>query len=289
MSSDASFCLWNSNCHELLLNAQDSGANIHLECGFVWHNEPACMKLEGLLREVNGREAQLFVRSMTMQAPNPKAALGSGTYHFSVKRQIAEDAAVRVGVYGTSSILETVVGPTGELVYLGMRFSRHVTVRQLRNGKRIPWCDEYNRMSSVLLAPERPDTCNDLRTILGAYSKETAPHTRIIDVSEGGACVCMPEELAMPSFGGDATYLFFLHPSILPATVPPYVFLAKRAGFGKTVDGEGLAVRLRFQEELDWNARRTRLHWINVRSGSPRLRQCLLHYPDQVQNSESSA
>ena len=289
MSSDASFCPWNSNCHELLLSAQDNGANIHLDCCFVWRDEPACMKLEGLLREVNGREAQFFVRSMTMQVQNPKAEVGNGTFYFSVKRPIAEDAVVRVGVYGTASIHETVVGPGGELVYLSMRFSRHVTVRQLRNGKRIPWCDEYNRMSSVLLAPERPDTCNDLRTILGAYSNETAPHTRIIDVSEGGACVCMPEELAMPSFGGDATYLFFLHPSILPATVPPYVFLAKRAGFGKTVESDGVAVRLRFQEELDWNARRTRLHWINVKGGSARLRQCLLHYPDHVQDSESSA
>ena len=289
MSSDASFCLWNSNCHELLLSAQDNGANIHLDCCFVWRGEPACMKLEGLLREVNGREAQFFVRSMTMQVQNPKAEVGNATFYFSVKRPIAEDAVVRVGVYGTASILETVVGPSGELVYLSMRFSRHVTVRQLRNGKRIPWCDEYNRMSSVLLAPERPDTCNDLRTILGAYRNDTAPHTRIIDVSEGGACVCMPEELAMPSFGGDATYLFFLHPSILPATVPPYVFLAKRAGFGKTVESDGVAVRLRFQEELDWNARRTRLHWINVKGGSARLRQCLLHYSDQVQDSEDSA
>ena len=289
MSSDASFCLWNSNCHELLQSAQDSGANIHMTCSLVWHDEPACIKLEGLLREVNGREAQFFVRSMVMQPPNPKAETGSSTYYYSVKRQVADDTIARVGVYGTGSIHETVVGPSGELVYLGVRFSRHVTVRQLRSGKRIPWCDEYNRMSSVLLAPDRPDTCNDLRTILGSYHKENAPQTRIIDISEGGACVCMPEDLAMPSYGGDATYLFFLQPSILPATVPPYVFLAKRAGFGKTVAGDGIAVRLRFQEELDWQARRTRLHWVNVKGGSPRLRQCLLHYPDRVQDSENSA
>ena len=289
MSSDASSYLWNSTCHDLLLTAQDSGANIHLNCCCMWQGEPTCMKLEGLLREVNGREAQFFVRGVSLQAPNPKAEVDSGTFYFSVKRQIAEDTTARVGVHGTGSILETVVGPGGELVYLCMRFSRHVTVRQLRNGKRIPWCDAYSRMSSVLLAQDRPDTCNDLRTILGAYSKEAPPHTHIIDISEGGACVCMPDELAMPSFGGDATYLFFLHPSILPATVPPYVFLAKRAGFGKSVDGQGVFVRLRFQEELDWNARRTRLHWLNVRGGSPRLRQCLLHYPDRVQDSENSA
>lgn len=289
MSSDASFCLWNSNCHELLLSAQDSGANIHMTCSLAWRDEPTCMKLEGLLREVSGREAQFFVRNMTMQPPNPKAQVGSSTFYFSVKRKIAEDTVARIGVYGTGNVHETVVGPGGELVYLGMRFSRHVTVRQLRNGKRIPWRDEYSRVASILLAPDRPNTCNDLRTILGTYNHDNAPHTRIIDVSEGGACVSMPEVLAMPSYGGDATYLFFLQPSIVPATAPPFVFLAKRAGFGKTVNGNGVAVRLRFQEELDWNARRTRLHWINVKGGSPRLRQCLSHYPDQAQDSEKTA
>lgn len=240
MSSDASFCLWNSSCHELIASAQDSGANIHMTCSLVWQDEPACVKLDGLLREVNGREAQLFVRNMAMQPLNPKADLGSGTYYFSVKRQIAEGVVARVGVYGTGNILETVMGPGGELVYLSLRFSRHVTVRQLRNGKRIPWCDDYNRMSSVLLAPERPATCNDLRTILGAYSKETAPHTRIIDISEGGACVCMPEELAMPSFGGDATYLFFSTQASCPQRFHHTFFLPSGLALAKPWITRGL-------------------------------------------------
>ena len=109
MSSDASSYLWNSTCHDLLLTAQDSGANIHLNCCCMWQGEPTCMKLEGLLREVNGREAQFFVRGVSLQAPNPKAEVDSGTFYFSVKRQIAEDTTTRVGVHGTGSILETVV------------------------------------------------------------------------------------------------------------------------------------------------------------------------------------
>ena len=78
MSSDASSYLWNSTCHDLLLTAQDSGANIHLNCCCMWQGEPTCMKLEGLLREVNGREAQFFVRGVSLQAPNPKAEVDSG-------------------------------------------------------------------------------------------------------------------------------------------------------------------------------------------------------------------
>ncbi|HZF62768.1 MAG TPA: hypothetical protein VEZ52_14265 [Desulfovibrio sp.] len=289
MNSDASFCLWNSSCHEALADAQNTGANVHLECCLIWCGETACISVEGLVREVNGREAQLVVRSMTMQAQNPKTVVNQGKFYFSVKRHIAQDMAARLGVYGSAQILETAVGPNGEMLYLSLRFSRHVTVRQLRSSKRIPWRAEYSRMSSVLLAPERPDTTNDLRIMLGEYSRVPPPATRIMDVSEGGACVCMPEELAIPSFTSDATYLFFLQPSVVPVTAPPYVFLAKRAGFGKAPDAQGIPVRLRFQEELDWSARRARLRWLNVKGGSPRLRQCLTKYADASKDQQESA
>ncbi len=289
MTSDASFCLWNSSCHAALAEAQNSGANIHLECCIVWCGDSVYIAVEGILREVNGREAQLVVRSMSMQAPKPKAEINRGKFYLSVKRHITQDMTTRMGVYGFVHVLETAVGPGGELLYLNLRFSRNVSVRQLRNGKRIAWREEYSRMSSVLLTQERPDTTNDLRNLLGAYKQVAPPATRILDVSEGGACVCMPEELAMPTFTSDATYLFFLQPSVVPATAPPYVFLAKRAGFGKASDGDGIPVRLRFQEELDWSTRRERLRWLNVKGGSPRLRQCLMNYTDLPQERQGSA
>ena len=289
MNSDASFCLWNSSCHEALADAQNTGANVHLECCLIWCGETACISVEGIVCDVNGREARLVVRSMNMQTQNPRAMVNQGKFYFSVKRHIAQDTTARLGVYGTAQILETAVGPSGEMLYLSLRFSRHVTVRQLRSSKRIPWRAEYSRMSSVLLAPERPDTTNDLRIMLGEYSRVPPPATRIMDVSEGGACVCMPEELAMPSFTSDATYLFFLQPSVVPVTAPPYVFLAKRAGFGKAPDAQGIPVRLRFQEELDWSARRARLRWLNVKGGSPRLRQCLTKYNDASKDQQESA
>lgn len=289
MNSDASFCLWNSSCHEALADAQHTGANVHLECCLIWCGKPACISVEGLVREVNGREAQLLVRSMSMQTQNPKAVVNQGKFYFSVKRHVAQGMSARLGVYGSAQILESAVGPNGEMLYLSLRFSRHVTVRQLRSSKRIPWRAEYSRMSSVLLAPERPDTTNDLRIMLGAYRQVPLPATRILDVSEGGACVCMPEELATPSFTSDATYLFFLQPSVVPVTAPPYVFLAKRAGLGKAPDAQGIAVRLRFQEELDWSARRARLRWLNVKGGSPSLRQCLTKYTDASNDQQESA
>lgn len=287
MASDASFCLWNSNCHELLACAQDSSTNIHLECDLVWNEEPTRIKMEGQLREVHGREAQFIVSATTMQPSSPKAEVGGGAFYFSVKRQIAQDTVARLGVHGTASVQELSKGPNGELVALNLRFSRHVEIRQLRSGKRIPWRKEYSGMTGVLIAPEKPATTNDLRNLLGAYSNGALPYARIIDISDGGACICIPEDLVVSSFSGDATYLFFLRPSVVPATQPPYVFVAKRVGFGKAAEAEGVVVRLKFQEELDWNAHRSRLHWMEIKSGSPRLRQCLLHYlPSQANPSE---
>lgn len=280
MNLDASSSPWNASCHEALADAQNIGANVHLECCLVWCDEPTCMKVEGVVREVNGREARLMVQYMALQTFNPKAETNQGKFYFSVKRRIAEDMTSRVGVYGTASILETVTGANGEMVYLSLRFSRNITIRQLRNGKRIPWRDEYNRMASVLLAHERPSTCNELRNLLG----EAPPTTHILDISEGGACVCIPEELALLSFTLDATYLFFLQLNREPASQPPYVFFAKRAGFGKAPEAGSIAMRLRFQDELDWNARHARLRWINVKGGSARLRQSLAKYTDISQD-----
>lgn len=114
MNSDASFCLWNSSCHEALADAQNTGANVHLECCLIWCGETACISVEGLVREVNGREAQLVVRSMTMQTQNHKAVVNQGKFYFSVKRHIAQDTTARLGVYGTAQILETAVGPVAK-------------------------------------------------------------------------------------------------------------------------------------------------------------------------------
>ena len=280
MNPDASTSHWKASCHEALSDAQNTGANVHLECCLVWCDEPTCMTIEGLVHEVNGRESRFMVRSMALQTFNPRAEVNQGKYYFSLKRPVEDDIVARVGIYGTAQVLETVVGPKGELVYLVLRFSRNITIRQLRNGKRIPWRDEYSRTASVLMAHQRPATCTELRNMLA----EAPSATRILDVSEGGACVCIPEELAMLSFTLEATYLFFLQLSQDPDTLPPYVFFAKRAGFGKAPESGSIAIRLRFLDELDWNVRRTHLRWINVKGGSIRLRKSLAQYMDLSQD-----
>ncbi len=280
MISNASLSPWKANCHEILADAQSISATVHLECCLVWCGEPTCMTVDGVVREVNGREARLIVLSMTLQPYNPKAEINQGKFYLSVKRHITQDMTARVGVYGTANVLETVIGPGDVLVCLSLRFSRNISIRQLRNSKRILWCGEYSRMASVLLAHNRPATCNELRNLLG----EAPPTTQIQDVSEGGACVCIPEELALLSFTLDTTYLFFLQPSIEPAEQPPYVFFAKRVGFGKAPEAGNIAIRLRFLDELDWSVRRTRLTWLNVKGGSSRLRQCLTKYVDTSQD-----
>ena len=280
MNPDASTSHWKASCHEALSDAQNTGANVHLECCLVWCDEPTCMTIEGLVHEVNGRESRFMVRSMALQTFNARAEVNQGKYYYCLKRQVEEDIVARVGIYGTAQVLETVVGPKGELVYLVLRFSHCITIRQLRNGKRVPWSDGYSRTASVLMAHQRPATCTELRYLLA----QAPSVTQILDVSEGGACVCIPEELAMLTFTLESTYLFFLQLNQDPDTLPPYVFFAKRAGFGKAPDSGNIAIRLRFLDELDWNVRRAHLRWINVKGGSARLRKSLAQYTDMSQD-----
>lgn len=277
MQPTAPFCLWNSSYHEVLSDALHSGANIHVECCLALGGALSRVAVEGHLREVNGREAELSVRSIKIMNTSGKAPDDECNFYFGVHRQM-DDEAAHLGFYGKAYILNTVMGPGGELCCLRLRFSRNFSVRRLRTCRRIPWRDEYSRAATVLLATERPITCNDLRGMLGAYHNHAPTATRIIDISEGGTCICMPEEQAVPAFATDAAYLFFFMPHMLPPSLPPFVFLAKKAGMGKGVCPQGVAVRLRFQEELDWNAHRSRLRWINVRGGSSRLRNCLRLY-----------
>jgi Predicted permeases len=114
-------------------------------------------------------------------------------------------------------------------------------------------------------------------------------------IGAGGGFIITPALMAagvkgILAVGTDLFHIFAkaIMPSILPASLPPYVFIAKRAGFGKNYEGEGVPVRLRFQEELDWDAHRVRLHWINIKGGSPRLRKCLSNYPDHLKNPDAT-
>ena len=276
MPSTEPFCLWNANDHAVLCDAMACGTNIHVECCLPMGGALSRVAVEGQLREVNGREAELAVRAMRIMSPPGKAEDENCTFYFGIRRKITEDTNAHLGFYGKAQIFNTVMGPDGELNGLRLRFARNFSVRPLRACQRIPWRDEYSRAASVQLATERPATCGDLRAMLGAWHAPGLTH--IIDVSEGGACICMPEEEASPAFATDASYLFLLLPHMLPPELPPFVFLAKKAGMGKGVCPQGIAVRLRFQEELDWSAHRSRLRWINIKGGSPRLRQCLQLY-----------
>lgn len=67
MNPDASTSHWKASCHDALADAQDTGANVHLECCLVWCDEPTCMTIEGLVHKVNGRESRFMVRSMALQ------------------------------------------------------------------------------------------------------------------------------------------------------------------------------------------------------------------------------
>lgn len=278
MQPTAPFCLWNSNYHAVLSDALNTGANIHLECCLALGGTLSRVAVEGQLREVNGREAELAVRTIKVMHLPTKAEDDDCNFYFGIRRQTEGDAAEHLGFYGKAHILATIMGPSGELSSLRLRFSRNFSVRQLRTCQRIPWSDAYSRAAAVQLVVQRPTTCADLRATFGAYHIETPAVTRIIDISEGGTCICMPEEHASPAFATDAIYLFLLIPHLFPPEMPPFVFLAKKAGMGKGTCPQGVAVRLRFQEELDWNARRARLRWINVKGGSLRLRKCLQLY-----------
>ena len=138
MQPTAPFCLWNSNYHAVLSDALNTGANIHLECCLALGGTLSRVAVEGQLREVNGREAELAVRTIKVMHLPTKAEDDDCNFYFGIRRQTEGDAAEHLGFYGKAHILATIMGPSGELSSLRLRFSRNFSVRQLRTCQRIP-------------------------------------------------------------------------------------------------------------------------------------------------------
>ena len=289
VTSDASFCLWNSGSYEAITEAQKRKATVHLQCWLPVGGELAGTHLEGVLSKVDGREALFAVCSVTACPARNRAVKDSCEFYFCLERSLPSGERTRLGIQGSALVLEIHETPDGGVQSVLLRFPRNCSVRQLRGDKRIPWRDEYSRIAGVAPTPERLSYKEDLRAFLAVHCRNRLDSTRLINISAGGACVCLPEELASSSLSFDTSYLFFLVPSLMPVSAPPFVFLARKMGLGRDVCDAGAAVRLRFQEELDWSGRQAQLKWQNIdRAGSSRLRLCLALYGSSAASSRQA-
>lgn len=278
-SDDIMSSLWNAKKQDPLVEAQNSGSTITLTCCLSRKGEAVEMRIEGLLRNVQGREAQVFVQRVTTLSGKNKDPDDHFEFSFQIAASHGENQGTRMGARGIGLILKTEDNKDGTLRTLDLRFPHNYTVRPLRKNKRYVWNNEHTRLLSVLLIDKPPSTREELATLLRTQQKDSLLASQLIDISAGGACICLPEEVARPSFSTGALYIVFFIPSLATKSDFPFVFLAKRLGLGREQCLHGTAVRLCFTDELNWTYHHQLLKWTPIElDGSTRLRDCLLLY-----------
>ncbi len=281
MISINSFSLWNSDLAEAFTNAMLHRVNVRVRCCILHEGKPVDALLQGKFRKVEGREVQFVVRHTEIMQGKSKSQENTCEYFFCLEEN-TPSGRVRLGYQGPGLVLEVTRNEKNELRNLFLRLANTCSTRQMRRDRRVPWSKERSRLAGVMPLEEVPATRADLRDLLTNYYTSTqANPLPLVNLSAGGACACVTEEIAQFSRSGNIFYLFFIVPSKAPASAPPHIFLSKKMGISRNACEEGTGLRLLFAEELNWESPGQALQWNDiVASGSDRLRACLDDYPE---------
>lgn len=281
MTSANSFSLWNSDITEAFTNAMLHRVNVRVRCCILHEGKPVDALLQGKFRKVEGREVQFVVRHTEIMQGKSKSQENTCEYFFCLEEN-TPSGRVRLGYQGPGLVLEVTRNEKNELRNLFLRLANTCSTRQMRRDRRVPWSKERSRLAGVMPLEEVPATRADLRDLLTNYYTSTqANPLPLVNLSAGGACACVTEEIAQFSRSGNIFYLFFIVPSKAPASAPPHIFLSKKMGISRNACEEGTGLRLLFAEELNWESPGQALQWNDiVASGSDRLRACLDDYPE---------
>ncbi|MDD4702240.1 MAG: hypothetical protein PHI96_08470 [Desulfovibrio sp.] len=276
------FCLWNSNNSEAFACAMRQRVSVRIRSCLLHEGRLTDMVLHGKFRSVEGREVLFIVRHKEIVPGKSKAEENSCEFFFCLEKE-SSSGKIRLGYQGPGLILEVGYSEKNELRNLRLRLSNNCSVRQMRRDKRVPWSPERSRLAGVVPLEVMPTTRTDLRDLLARHYK--ASHSGplpLVNISAGGVCACIPEELAKLSGSGSIPFLFFIVPSMAQPTEPPYIFISKKMGLCRNMYEEGTAaLRLLFTEELNWDSPGPNLKWVDIlASGSSRLRACLEGYDD---------
>ena len=234
--------------------------------------------LSGFFERLNGMSGRFAVNTCkilpdAVQKDNPRAE-----FRFSLSNMPLDGVAANIRVSGIAMITAVEKEQSGRVKGIALTFSATCNVRRLRHGKRYSLNADINHFFKVVLPRELPTTQKKLADILRGGSEFIADKARIINISRGGACICLPEEQARPLLSDGSSYVFFFTPDKVGTPDNTYLFVAKRLGLGDADCPSGIPVRLNFVSELDMKNLHKKVLWRDIQaSGSERLQTYLEH------------
>lgn len=267
--------LWSPNSFAVFKEAERRKVEVKIYCCFPLKGRMHDIALKGRFFDVAGSTVIFAVQEQKILSGKGKEEERSCNFSFSIEQEMPSGVSEKVGFYGRGSILEAEKNADGSPRRLMLRLSRQYVTRKLRRDKRVQWDAANSGLLGLMVVTEMPLNLDGLRARLKAYFKEKAARqaTDLVNISAGGASLCVEEELAKKALMADELYLFFFMPKTATPGEPPYILMGKKAGLCRETCAVGAALRMRFLYELEWGKSRTLLHWANIEnSGSTRLR-----------------
>lgn len=267
--------LWSPNSFAVFKEVERRNVEVKIYGSFRVQGRLQDMALKGRFFDVTGSTVIFAVLEQKILPGKGKEEERSCNFSFRLEQAMPSGDSEKIGFYGRGSILEAEKNADGTPRRLMLRLSRQYVTRKLRRDKRVLWDAANTGLLGLMVVTALPGSLTELRARLKAYFKNaTAPQLAdLVNISAGGACLCVEEELAKKALMADELYMFFLLPKSAAPGDPPYILMGKKAGLCREACAVGAALRMRFLYELEWGKSHTTLHWADIgNSGSPRLR-----------------
>lgn len=285
--------LWRSSNLDVLEKVMREKTTVTLSLPTGMDGASAPLKLEGLFGGLNGSVARFFVRKSApaLHAPVHVAKCPmSCDVGFTNMQPSVTGNMEPIGYSGSGEILEIEKGHNGLPQYLTVRVSHRFTTRRVRRHVRLDWKDQKQAMVGLQVVNPVPDNRQQLRGLLEVALRDAASRPTLVNLSAGGACLCVDKDLVTRPLAGHEYYLFVFSYLLEEQKRPPEILLGKKVGLRRDVCGEGLmGLRLKFVRELNWYNSQVALAWRDIADeGSAYLnalidKLCREYFPQQAQ------
>ncbi len=234
---------------------------------------------KGHINDINGMNAQYVVQDVKILLDPVSKDNNRASFSFILKNIQNRDKLINANIIGEAFINKTTHDAAGNLRSLLLQFPRKYTVRPIRSSKRYVLKENINHFFKVVLPAEIPKTRTGLVNLLREPSEYITDNARIVNLSRGGACICLPEELARPLLSSGTMYVVFFAPANVGTQDNTYLFVAKHLGLGRANCPSGVPVRMEFASELDT----AKFTWRDIHEkGSERLQAYLEQYESEI-------
>lgn len=263
-----SYQLWRSSNLDVLEKVMRDKAPVTLSLPAGFDGMSGALKLTGLFGGIDGSVARFFIRKAHPAIHGPvhaaEGSMGCEVSFTNMQRAVA-GYMEPIGYTGSGEILAIENDPNGLPQYLTVRVSHRFTTRRVRRHVRLDWKDQKQVMVGLQVVNPVPENRQEMRSLLEVTLRDAASRPKLVNLSAGGACLCVDKDVVKRPLAGHEYYLFVFSYLLEQQRRPPEILLGKKVGLRRDICGEGqTGLRLQFVRELNWQNSQITLAWRDI-------------------------